>query len=44
MSAGVEVHAGADDLVDAVQGVRVEHGVGGGQLAFELLHGARAVS
>ena len=39
---GVEVDAGLDDLVDAVQDGRVECDVGGGQLAVELLHGAGA--
>ena len=34
---GVEVDAGLDDLVDAVEDRRVEHDVGGGQLAVELL-------
>ncbi len=39
---GVEVDAGLDDLVDAVEDGRVEGRVGGGQLALELLHRARA--
>ena len=39
---GVEGDAGADDLVDAVEDRGVERDVGGGQLALELLHRARA--
>ena len=38
---GVEVDAGLDDLVDAVEDRRVEQHVSGGQLALELLEGAR---
>jgi hypothetical protein len=37
---GVEVDAGRDDLVDAVQQRRVQDDVRGGELAFELVHGA----
>ena len=39
---GVDVGAGRDDLVDAVQQRLVEHEVGGGELALELPHRARA--
>ena len=39
---GVEVDAGLDDLVDAVEDGGVERDVGGGQLAVELLHRPRA--
>ena len=39
---GVEVPAGRDDRVDAVEQRRVEHDVGGAELALELLHRPRA--
>src|SRR5688572_21708948 len=39
---GVEVDAGADDRVDAVERRGVEGDFGGGELALELLHRARA--
>jgi len=38
---GIEVHARRDDLVDAVQHGLVQDDVGRGELAFEMLHGAR---
>src|SRR6187200_1561309 len=39
---GVEVDAGLDDLVDAVEHRGVEHDISGGKLTVELLHGPRS--
>jgi hypothetical protein len=41
VSAGLRFHARLDDRVDPVQRGGIEDDVGGGQLAVELLHGAR---
>ena len=38
---GIDVHAGRDDLVDAIEQPRVQDGVGRPELAFELVHRAR---
>jgi hypothetical protein len=38
---GIDIRAGRDDLIDPVEQPRVQEGVGGGKLAFELVHRAR---
>src|SRR3954454_14182338 len=38
----IDRHAGRDDLVDAVEQVRAQGDVGGGDEDLKLLHGARA--
>jgi hypothetical protein len=39
---GIDVGTGRDDLIDAVEQPLVHDGVGGGKLAFELVHRARS--